>query len=71
MGFGTEILFIVVLGFLFVGPKRLPTILGQIARAKAQLENATRNLESELEVKLEPKRHDEHVAANSTTAGEQ
>ena len=71
MGFGTEILFIVVLGFLFVGPKRLPTILGQIARAKAQLENATRNLKSELEVEFEPQRHDEHVAADPKTAGEQ
>jgi len=54
MGFGTELLFIVMLGFLFVGPKRLPTILGQIARARAQLEGAARNLEDELEVELEP-----------------
>jgi Sec-independent protein translocase protein TatA len=71
MGLGTEILFIVVLGFLFVGPKRLPTILGQIARAKAQLENATRKLESELGSEIDLQRHDEHVAANSKTAGEQ
>ena len=42
MGFGTEILFIVVLSFLFVGPTRLPTILGHIARAKARVESATR-----------------------------
>ena len=57
-------------GLPFVGPKRLPTILGQIARAKAQLENANRNLESELEVELELQRPDEHVAATKT-AGEQ
>jgi len=61
MGFGTEILFIVMLGFLFVGPKRLPTILGQIARAKTQLENATRNLGSKLEAELEP-----HVRTNTS-----
>ena len=71
MGFGTELLFIVMLGFLFVGPKRLPTILGQIARAKAQLESAARNLESELKVELEPHRHEEHGAADPKTAGEQ
>ena len=64
-------LFIVMLGFLFVGPKRLPTILGQIGRAKAQLENATRNLKSELETEVESQRHDEHVTANLKTGGEQ
>ena len=71
MGFGTELLFIVMLGFLFVGPKRLPTILGHMARAKAQLESAARNLEVELEVELEPQRHEEHGAADSKTTGEQ
>ena len=71
MGFGTELLFIVMLGFLFVGPKRLPTILGQIARAKAQLESAARNLQAELEVELEPQRHKEHGAPDPKTTGEQ
>ena len=70
MGFGTELLFIVMLGFLVIGPKRLPTILGQIARAKAQLENATRKLEAELEVELEPQRHDERVVADPKTTGD-
>ncbi len=49
MGFGAEILFMIVLGFLFLGPKRLPTILGHVARAKAQFERATRSLKSQLE----------------------
>jgi Sec-independent protein translocase protein TatA len=53
VGFGTEILFILVLGFLLLGPKRLPTILGHIARAKAQFEKASRSLRSQLEVDLE------------------
>ena len=70
MGFGTELLFIVMLAFLFVGPKRLPTILGQIARAKAQLKNATRNLESELQAAFDPQGHDEHVAAAPKTTGD-
>ena len=71
MGLGTELLFIVMLGFLFVGPKRLPTILGHIARAKAHLESVTRTLGAELEAKLEPQRHDEHDAADPKTTGEQ
>ena len=71
MGFGTEILFIVMLGFLFVGPKRLPTILGHIARAKARLESATRTLEAELEANLEPQRREEHGAADPKMTGEQ
>ena len=71
MSFGTEVLFMLMLVFLFVGPKRLPTILGQIARAKAQLENATRKLESELGAEFELHRHDEQLGARPNTAGEQ
>ena len=39
MGFGTEILFMLLLGLLVLGPKRLHTMLGHVARAKAELEN--------------------------------
>ena len=52
MGFAADILFMIVLGFLFLGPKRLPTILGHVARAKTQFEKASRSLRSELEVEL-------------------
>ena len=48
MGFGTEILFMLMLGPLVLGPKRLHTMLGHVARAKAELENATRGLKSQL-----------------------
>jgi Sec-independent protein translocase protein TatA len=57
MGFGTEILFILVLGFLLLGPKRLPTILRHVARAKAQFEKASRSLSSQLEVELADQPH--------------
>jgi hypothetical protein len=40
VGFGSEILFMLMLGLLVLGTKRLHTILGQAARAKAELENA-------------------------------
>ena len=53
MGFGSEILFLLVLGLLLLGPKRLPTILGHVARAKAQFEGATRSFKSQLQAELE------------------
>ena len=52
MGFGTEILFMLVLGLLLLGPKRLPTILAHVARAKAQFEKATHSFKTQLEAEL-------------------
>jgi Sec-independent protein translocase protein TatA len=54
VGFGSELLFLLVLGFLLLGPKKLPAILGSIARAKAQLKKATQSFGDELDVGLEP-----------------
>jgi len=56
--FGTEILFMLVLGTLLLGPKRLRTMLGHVARAKAQLERASRRFKSQLEAELDPARSD-------------
>lgn len=53
MGFGMEILFVLMLGLLVLGPKRLHTMLAQVARAKAELENATRGLKSQLAAELD------------------
>ena len=57
MGVGTEMLFIVVLGLLLLGPKRLPAILAHVARAKAHFENATRSFKSQLEAELDADHH--------------
>ena len=35
MGFGTEILFMLLFGLLVLGPKRLHAMLGHVARAKS------------------------------------
>jgi Sec-independent protein translocase protein TatA len=48
VSFGTEILFILLLALLVLGPKRLQTTLAQIARAKSQFENATHSFKSQL-----------------------
>ena len=53
MGFGMEILFVLMLGLLLLGPKRLHTMLAHVARAKAELENATRGLKSQLAAELD------------------
>ena len=70
MGLGTEILFMLVLGLLVLGPKRLPTILGHVARAKAQFDGATRSFKSQLQAELEAQ-HTTVEADLSQEAGRQ
>ena len=70
MGFATNILFLGALGLLLLGPKRLPAILGHIARAKRQLETASRSWKSQLNMELEAHDHREAGTADSKTAGE-
>jgi Sec-independent protein translocase protein TatA len=53
VGMGTEILFILLLGLLVLGPKQLHTLLGHVARAKAQFEEASRGFKSQLAVELD------------------
>jgi len=53
VGFGTEILFMVVLGLLVLGPKRLHTMLAHVARAKAKFEDASRGFKSQLAAELD------------------
>ena len=53
MSFGAEILFILLLGLLVLGPKRLHTVLADVARAKARFEEASRGFNSQLTAELE------------------
>ena len=53
MGFGTEILFILMLGLVVLGPKRLHAMLGHVAQAKSELENAARAMKSQLAAELD------------------
>jgi Sec-independent protein translocase protein TatA len=48
-----EILFVLFIGLLVLGPKRLHTILGRVAKAKAEFENAARGLKSQLAAELD------------------
>jgi Sec-independent protein translocase protein TatA len=53
VGFGTELLFILMLALLVLGPKQLHSMLGYVARAKVELENATRSIKSQLAAELD------------------
>jgi Sec-independent protein translocase protein TatA len=58
VGFGTEILFVLMLGLLLLGPKQLHTLLGHVARAKAQFEEASRGFKSQLSAELDAAHQD-------------
>ena len=50
---GTELLIGVVLGFVVLGPRRMQSMLGNLGRAKAHFDKATRELKSQLTAELE------------------
>ena len=71
MGFGTEILFVLLLGLLVLGPKRLHAMLGQLARAKAEFENAARGIKTQLAAELDASSVDEKTEGSPELAEEQ
>jgi|GraSoiStandDraft_9_1057307.scaffolds.fasta_scaffold429395_2 Sec-independent protein translocase protein TatA len=48
MAFGSEVLLLLGAGFVVLGPKRMQTMLGQVGRAKAQFDKASRSFMSEV-----------------------
>jgi Sec-independent protein translocase protein TatA len=71
VGFGTEILFILMLALLVLGPKQLHTLLGHVARAKAQFENASRGFRSQLAAELDATHQEEETDSSHELAGDQ
>ena len=71
MGFGTEILFILMLGSLVLGPKQLHTLLGHVARAKAQFEEASRGFKSQLAAELDATHQEGETDASHELVGDQ
>jgi len=47
-GFGTEVLLFTALGYVILGPKRMQTLLGQIARVKAEFDRTRREIKSQI-----------------------
>ena len=71
MGFGTEMLFILMLGLVVLGPKRLHAMLGHVARAKAELENATRGLKSQLGAEVDAAHHEDKTEISRELVADQ
>jgi Sec-independent protein translocase protein TatA len=53
VGLGTELLLVLLLGFLILGPKQMHALLGRVAHVKAEFDEATRNFKSHLTAKPE------------------
>jgi Sec-independent protein translocase protein TatA len=66
VGLGTEILFILALGLLILGPRRLHTLVAHVARAKAQFEEASRGLKSQLEAELDATHQERETKTNTS-----
>jgi Sec-independent protein translocase protein TatA len=60
-----------MLGLLVLGPKQLHTLLGHVARAKAQFEEVSRSLKSQLATELgETHREIENDALHELSGGQ-
>ena len=53
MGLGMELPLLLTFGFVVLGPKRLQTMLGHVARAKAKLHKASRCIKYQLPGEIE------------------
>jgi Sec-independent protein translocase protein TatA len=71
VGLGTEILFVLMLGLLVLGPKQLYTMLGHVARAKAQFEQASRGFKSQLAAELDAAHQEGKTETSHELVGEQ
>jgi Sec-independent protein translocase protein TatA len=71
VGLGTEILFILMLGLLVLGPKQMHTLLGHVARAKAEFEEASRGFKSQLAAELDATHHEGETDASRELVGDQ
>ena len=71
MGFGAEILFILMLGLLVLGPKHLHSLLRHVARVKAQFEEASRSLKIQLAAELDATHQEGETDAAHDLVGDQ
>jgi Sec-independent protein translocase protein TatA len=71
VGLGTEILFVLMLGLLVLGPKQLHTLLGRVARAKAQFEEASRSFKSQFASEFDAAHREGKTETSHELAGEQ
>jgi Sec-independent protein translocase protein TatA len=53
VGFGTELLILLLLGFLVLGPKQMHAVLGSVARVKTAFDKIAHSFKSDLKAELE------------------
>ena len=70
MGIGTEILFVLMLGLLVLGPKQLHTLLGRVARTKAQFEEASHSFKSQLAAEFDAAHHEGKAETSHELVGD-
>ena len=70
MGLSTEILFILVLGLLILGPKQLHSLLGHVARVKAQVKEVSRDFQSQLAAELNAAPEEGETRASHESIGD-
>jgi Sec-independent protein translocase protein TatA len=70
VGLGTEVLFIIILGLLVLGPKQLHALLGRVAQAKAQFEEASRGFKSQLAAELDATHQEKTVDVSRDLDGD-
>ena len=70
MGLGTEIMFVLMLGLLILGPKQMHALWRRVARAKAQFEEASRSFKSQLGAEFDAAHHEDRTETSHELAGE-
>ena len=60
-----------MLGLLVLGPKQLHTLLGHVARAKAQFQEASRGFRSQLAAELDATHQEGETDASQELVGDQ
>ena len=71
MGFGTEILFILMLGLLVLGPKQLHALFGHVARAKTHFEEQSCGFNYRLAAELDATHQEGETDASQELVGDQ
>ena len=71
MGLGAEILFVLMLGLLVLGPKQLHTLLRRVVRAKARFEEASRSFKSQLASEFDTTHHEGKTETSHELVGDQ
>ncbi len=53
MGLGSELLLVLLLGFLILGPKQMHALLGRVAHAKTEFDKVIRSFKSQVGAEFE------------------